>query len=204
MKKSLFFTLLPAAILLASCGPILEPQPDTAHYYHLSENVLPPIPPASPLPDLALSVPRLRLPAYLDRSEIVHRADNRLLIDNNNLWLEPLGQAATRIFASRIAGRLGTEKLALAPTLDIYDDALQINIQLLQFDGPASGNFSLHAYWNVATTDTGTPLLSGEEQIILAPSQSSYPAYVDTMTLSLDQLAERIAGQIRGKLSGEK
>lgn len=203
MKKSLFLALS-TAVLVTACGPILEPRPDTAHYYHLSESSLPPLTPATPLPDLAISVPRLRLPSYLERSEIVLRSGNQLLIDNNNLWLEPPGQAATRIFASRLARRLGTEKLALAPTLDIYPDALQVNIQLLQFDGSPTGDFILHAYWSITTADTATPLRSGEEQITLAPPQSSYSAYVDTMTLSLDQLAEKIAAQIYTQFADKK
>ena len=196
MKKLLSSAVL-ACALLTACGPILEPQPDTAHYYHLSDTTLPSPAPPAPLPALALSVPRLRIPAYLDRSEIVLRADNRLRIDNNNLWLEPLGQAATRIFSARLARRLGTEKLALAPTLDLYPDALQIHVNLLQFDGPLSGDFVLHAYWNITATADGAPLLSRESHIVIPPPQPSYAAYVDTMTLALDWLAEEIAAQIR-------
>ncbi|MDR2844466.1 MAG: PqiC family protein, partial [Puniceicoccales bacterium] len=146
-----------------------------------------------------LSVARIQLPAYLDRTELVFSpAENRLEVHDVHLWLEPLGKAVTRVFSQDLAQRLGTGRIAIAPSLDVYRDAVQVQVEVIRFDGAVGREVTLRARWRLSRLADGETLFVGERTVSVpladAPGQQGY---VKGMSLALDQLSEAVAQDVR-------
>ncbi|MDR2863569.1 MAG: PqiC family protein [Puniceicoccales bacterium] len=198
MKNHFFLFVFTAAFLLSGCS-VLDPKKDPAVYYVLNTTETPQLPPAAKRPELALSVARVQLPAYLDRMEVVSRpAENRLEASGTHLWMEPLGKACTRVFSQDLAQRLGTGRLAIAPSLDIYSDALQVQVEIIRFDGEPGVEVKLRARWRLAWLATGKTLLTGEHAFAVPlTSKTDYEDYAGGMSKALNLLAEAVAQEIR-------
>ncbi|MDR2982863.1 MAG: PqiC family protein [Puniceicoccales bacterium] len=199
MKNITAFLALFGTLALSGCTGLFEPRSDPSRYYVI-DTIQPekPIPAAELRPALALSVSRVQIPAYLDRTEIVLRPEaNRLAVRDTELWLEPLGKACTRVFSQDLAAQLGTERLAMEPSLDIYRDALQVQVSILQLDGALGNEITLRARWRVATYADGQTLIVKDSEIKVPVSLANYASYVSGLSQALGKLAEEVAGEIR-------
>ncbi|MDR2845283.1 MAG: ABC-type transport auxiliary lipoprotein family protein, partial [Puniceicoccales bacterium] len=68
---SVFIAAVAAPLLLAGCSLWPQPAADPSRYYVLSTAPAAAPTEADARPDIALSVARIQLPAYLDRTELV-------------------------------------------------------------------------------------------------------------------------------------
>ncbi len=185
------------AAALAGCT-LVETRPDPSRFYVLDA-------PAAPTPDAAvpawgfpLAVARVRTPSYLDQPQLVSRAGgSRVTFSEFNRWLEPVDKGATRVFAGSLAARLGVDRLALEPALDIYRDGVLVQVDALRLDGEIGGEVVMHARWRASAVHDGSTLLAGERVVTAKCSGSDYHSYAAAMGAALDEFAARLADDLR-------
>jgi uncharacterized protein len=133
-------------LLAASCT-VLKPVKDTT-VSHVLDATIPARAVTGSTPAVAISRPSL--PAYLDRQQFVSRgADGRMVMNNYQLWAEPLDAGISRVIALNL-GRL-TNSLNIQPSeafvsMD-YDRLLEIRVS--RFEPDAAGNLVLECTWKL-------------------------------------------------------
>ena len=201
MKFAVMNKVCAFVLTLFLCGcTLLPPRADPARYYVLETAVSGSVKKTTDgmRPKVALSVARAQLPAYLDRLEIATRLSaHRLAIHDTERWLEPLGKAFTRVFAHNLAQHLGTEQMAVAPAVSTAGDDINVQVDVIQFDGPASGEISLRARWTLVRVLDGQMLSTQQDEVKRkVGAGAGYDGYVDAMSQALDAFAGLVAQDI--------
>ena len=190
--------LLIASLLgLAGCGGA-----PTARYYVLSplDNAPPP-----QKHDLAVVVASVRLPQYLDRTEIVTRdGASRLQLADFAQWGGSLRQDMTRVLVENLGRLLGSERVVGAANAPRAAPDYRVEVEVLRFERHADGRVRLEAKWWLTRGSDGTPLASPSAVLYGAPLPDASP--VDAMVASMsdvyNELARAIAAAIRSRPAG--
>ncbi|HUL95731.1 MAG TPA: PqiC family protein [Usitatibacter sp.] len=115
-----------AALALAACGS----PPAAIDFYSLTAS--PPAPPAAGAASFSVHVGPVTVPDGVDRPQMVVRlSDNRVDIDDQHRWAEPLRDAIPRALADDLARELGTPRVMTSrqsATLD-FDYRVAVDIQ---------------------------------------------------------------------------
>ena len=128
----------------------------------------------------AIRVGRVRIPAELDRTEIVQRVDaNRLSIAELDQWAAPMEDMIRRVLTADLSGQ------GQAPAT--------VNVDIEEFMGDASCNVTLTASWELKSANSNAPV-TGRESIRVPGSGSNCTASSLPMPMSqaLAQLSEKI------------
>lgn len=147
---------------------------------------------ASELGHPVLQVERVRLPDYLDTTDIVTRQpDGRIVARPTARWGERLSVGVTRAVAGGLAARLPL--LVVTATTPLEPPRWQLLIDIDSFEAEAGGQVVLTGRWTMLSGSPGEQ--QREEKISLAVSggQGSDPQVVAAMNQLVNQLVERIA-----------
>lgn len=149
-----------------------------------------------------LLVREVRLPAYLDRPQIVTRgAGHRLHIAEFDQWGGDLREDMTRVLVKHLGRALGSQRVFATPVGIALQPDYRLEVEVLRFEREADGQVRLHARWWLARgADLGL-LATHEASFSRASSNDSYPDLVATMTMVYAELVDAIAASIR-KLGG--
>jgi uncharacterized protein len=153
--------------------------------------------PTGSLTPIELGLGPIRLPAYLDRLEMVTRIDeNRLAISDDNRWAAPLDVAFTKILAQDLSSRIPDGHVALYPW---YNDRLpdfQISVDVHRFDVTVQGLATLKASWTIRDAKANTFLYSTSSAFTRSVGglESADPAAALSHTIA--NLSSQIAKQI--------
>jgi uncharacterized lipoprotein YmbA len=146
------------------------------------------------LADLALGVGPIRIPAYLDRPQIVTRSGaNALELAPFDRWGEPLQESVARVLATELARRLGTERVQRHPWRDAESVQVAVEVDVLRFDGPLGGPVALEARW---TLRTGREAVQHASHITEAGNGGGYAEQAAAMSRALATLAREIASEV--------
>jgi len=136
-------------LLAAGAGCVsLAPRPDHTRHYVLEPQ--PAAPEAARAPIAALGLGPVRLPAYLDRRELVtRRGPVEVNVASADRWAAPL----EALFASALAEDLR----AAVPAQDVVPEPWPagnapewiVSVEVLRFEGEAEGTAVLEARWTV-------------------------------------------------------
>ncbi len=185
-------------LFLAACASSMP-----LRFYMLSE-----VPPSSasdaPSGAPAIRIGRVRIPAELDRSELVQRIDaNRVRISEQDRWAAPLDEMVRRVLSANLLSRT-TEPQPATLTVDI--DELM---------GDTNCAVTLKASWEIKGAVSAPPTnaggaadtarapvhaVSGHEVIRVAPpggSACSIAALPQSMSHALAELTDRIVAARR-------
>lgn len=130
----------------------------------------------------AIRVGRVRIPAELDRIEIVQRVDaNRVSLGELDRWAAPMEDMIRRVLTADLNGQ---EQAQTPATL---------NVDIEEFMGDASCNVTLTASWELKGANTDAPV-TGRESIRVPGSGGNCAASSLPMPMSqaLAQLSEKI------------
>jgi uncharacterized protein len=157
----------------------------------------------------AIRVGRVRIPAELDRNEIVQRIDaNRLRIGEQDRWAAPLDEMIRRVLSANLLARTSTQESAT------------VSVDIAELMGDTACAVTLKASWETKAASAGTAdsaahdggsasaeaqrvparAASGHEVIRIAPpagSTCSVAALPQQMSLALAELTDRILGARR-------
>ena len=185
MRTALGFCLLLAVASCSSADPT---------YYTLN-----PVP-GMALPGGAVSVEVRRpgLAGYLDRSDIVlQSASYKLSVNSQLRWAEPLGDMIGRVLSQDLSQRLPASSVFSESGAISAEPGVRVEVDVLRFDGDASGTVMLQAEVVVERGTTHQPLATRHVALSAQPSGPGATALAASLSGLLGGLADQVAGDIR-------
>jgi uncharacterized lipoprotein YmbA len=94
------------------------------------------------------------VPEYLDRLDIVERAGaNELKPSNKAQWGESLSVDATRVVVEDLEALLPSANVVILPSRARRSLDYEVDINLIRFEGDASGNSVMAGEWTISASD---------------------------------------------------
>ncbi|NSL53525.1 PqiC family protein [Uliginosibacterium aquaticum] len=190
MKRPAILILV--SLLLAACSAS-PPQP--LQLYQLSPQGA--VQAGASLP-VAVGLGPMKWPDYLTRRGLITRLDdNRLEVADSERWAEPLEAAFERVLRDNLVRRSSPSRLLAWPWSLTEAPAIQVPLEVLQFDASAQGEVVLRVRWRI---------VSREKQALAAERSSEYrvkvagrgaTASVAAHSEALARLSEDIAGALQ-------
>lgn len=184
-------------LFLAACGTS-----PPAKFYTLSSMPLEkPNEKAAPSEkNTVIAIGPIEIPEYLDRMEIVARADNnRLNISEFDLWGGSLKTDISRVLVENIGILLDGDGLAVIPWKTSMTGSYRVPVIINRLDGIPGDTLTLKAQWSLVDKDEKTPLTFREIIRAKPIKGSTYSAIVASMSEALADLSKSIAESIKSK-----
>jgi hypothetical protein len=160
----------------------------------------------SPLPQGALSAAEgttigvfpVAMPDYLDRPQVVTRvSENEIKLDEFSRWAEPLKDSFTRALVQNLSTLLNTAKIIKTTESTGFPMALQVGVEVVQFDGSLGGDVVLIVKWGLFG-ESGKKLLLAKRSSFKEPTgAATYEALVAAQSRAVAALSQEIAEAIR-------
>jgi uncharacterized lipoprotein YmbA len=187
---ALLLTRTPMLMLLAGCGTPLKER-----YYVLSASPMP-----APAPgglSYRVAVGPVTVPAAVDRPQIVLRVNaNRVALQEQSRWAEPLKESIPRIVASNLAALLGDAQVGL----DAQDAAApadcRVTIDIRRFDSVLGEAATQEVLWRVSVASGGAAT-SGRFVIRELAGGQGFDAIAAAHSRALAALSKDIAAAIQ-------
>jgi uncharacterized lipoprotein YmbA len=147
-------------------------------------------------PDPVIGVGPIDVPTYLRRPEIVVRGlDGRLELRPGERWGEDLSAGFARSLAAGLASFVPSSRVFIRPfPAAIRPDAV-VGVQILRFAPVAGGPVELDLQWAL---DVGGRALPPQRVSLREPvAEDTTPARVAAMSRAVEELAVRVAAQVR-------
>lgn len=199
---ALLFFITAAALLLGGCGST-----PATRYYLIAPTAAAPAPAAAT--PVSVVVRDVRLPAYLDRQQIVTRgSEHRLQVADHDKWASDLRQDLMRVLAENLGRLLASDRVIAAPHRLRQPPDYRVDVEVLRFERGPEGRVELAARWSLARGDDGTVL--AERMVFLAETlagaplgdAASFEALVAAMSRVYGEMAQPIADLIRTQGAG--
>ena len=139
-------------LISAGCSPFGAGTQESTRFYVLSslQGEADSIQPMAKLPDIGIGVGPIRMPMYLDRSDIVTRgSQNKVEIAEFAQWAGPLPENFIRVVAENLSVLLATDKIAVFPYPRSYYVDYSVSIYVTRFDGFRGDKAHLRARWAI-------------------------------------------------------
>lgn len=190
--------LAAALVLLGAAGCLsLGSPPPPPRYYVLAPGAGRAAPPAaSPGAHLLLGLGPVRLPAYLDRAQVVTRAGpERLEVSPGDRWAASLPLLFTRGLADRLRQVVPAE-VAEWPWLPGTAPELRIVLDVRRFEREVDGAAVLEAAWTVHAGKGGEALARSEARLREPAAGADMSSSVAALSRALDALAVELAASV--------
>jgi len=146
---------------------------------------------------VSIGVGPVRLPAYVDRPQIVTRkSSDEIDLSEFERWGEPLADAVPRNLADNLGALLPGARIALFPWTGPRSLQYQILVDVTRFDGALGGSTVLEARWRILDADR-KELREGRFVVSEPAGGPGYPALVGAMSRSLGALSREIAAALK-------
>ena len=181
---------------LAGCSSFLpKPKPEPSKIFVLFSSIeATERQDSDPSRQISLGVGPVRLPAYLDRREIVMRvAPSRFDLSENDRWAEPLDENLTHVLTQNLSILLGSDQIIPYPWPLDQKPHYRVEIQVLRFESNSAGEAQLSARWAVID-DTGkeAPNLKAS-RLTRAAKEKSTDGAVAALSETVADLSREIA-----------
>jgi uncharacterized lipoprotein YmbA len=150
--KHLGILLFALGLFMESCSPFGAGTQDDTKYYVLSSMQSQPTPvrPLADLSDIGIGVGPIRMPMYLDRSDIVTRgSSNQVEIAEFAQWAGPLPENFSRVLAENLSVLLKTDKVGVFPFVRREELDYNVTVYVTRFDGRPGDKSNLRARWSI-------------------------------------------------------
>ncbi len=139
-------------LIMVSCSPFGAGTQHNTKYYVLSsmQSEATPIQPIKSLPAVGIGVGPIRMPLYLDRSDIVTRdSQNEVDIADFAQWAGPLQENFSRVLAENLSVLLATDKVSVFPFSRRKSTDYNVTVYVTRFDGMPGDKAYLRARWAI-------------------------------------------------------
>ena len=185
MKPSIALLML----LLAGCASHSPP----ARFYLLTAEVASP---AAVTGDLFLGVGPVRLPDYLDRSQLVRRLDGgRLQVDEFHRWGGDLARNIQEVLATNLGRLLASPRVLAWPWSARLDLPHRLTLDIYRFEAGPGAQVTLDVQWQ--WLQKGRLTRMGRERIEVPVASDTPAAWVQAQSRALAELARRLAPLFR-------
>ena len=177
-----------AIALLAGCAS--SPQ---ASFYTLSATA-PPRP--ATVATFSVAVDAVVLPALVDRPQLVLRQDdNRVALDEQHRWAEPLRNGLGLVLAENLSRLLGQRQVVAYPHGTGIDPDYRVQVDVQGFELQSGGTATLDAVWMVRARAGGASK-AGRTQAH-EPTGTTLETAVAAMSRAVGTLSADIAGAVQ-------
>jgi uncharacterized lipoprotein YmbA len=152
LLQGLSILLFAFGLILGSCSPFgAGTQRDTKFYVLSSmQSQATPVQPLADLSDIGIGVGPIRMPMYLDRSDIVTRgSSNQVEIAEFAQWAGPLPENFSRVLAENLSVLLATDKVGVFPFVRREELDYNVTVYVTRFDGRPGDKSHLRARWSI-------------------------------------------------------
>jgi hypothetical protein len=140
----------------------------------------------------------VEIPEYLDRPEIVTRAEqNQLILSEFNLWGGSLKADVNRVLIENVSYFLANDGIPVITWKIGIGGTNRVPIQVVRFDGSPNDSITLKARWAVIEKEGKAFDYFHESNITVPVKGGSYGSVVAAMSEALGQLGREIAEGIR-------
>jgi len=149
-------------------------------------------------PGFLLAIGPVEIPEYLDRPQIITRAnEHELMLAEFNKWAEPLDENISRVLKENLTNLLYADAFTVHPWRGPRSTDYRLSLDIIRFDGSLSESVSLVARWSIFG-DGGRNLLLQKTSSYTEPVASpDYEALVSAQSATLEELSREIADKIR-------
>jgi len=150
--RHLSFLLLAIGLIMAGCSPFGAGTQQKTRYYVLSsmQSEVTAVQPVENLPDIGIAVGPIRMPLYLDRSDIVTRgSQNKVDVADFAQWAGPLPENFSRVLAENLSVLLSTDKIGVFPFARGEAIDYNVTVYVTRFDGMPGDKAHLRARWAI-------------------------------------------------------
>ena len=196
-SRGVLVLALLGVLFLGGCASSLigEGTPPT-RFFILSPLTLPPSAEkavSAPEKELIVAVEPLKIPSYLDRSQIVIRTgDNELFISEFNQWGENLQSNLSRVLIENLSLLLDSDRVYLMPGIKRQSPHFRVLARVVQFERGKEGAARLTVRWKLYDREKKTLF---RENIVLTGekvSKGDYTAITQAMSHLLADFSKRI------------
>lgn len=154
------------------------------------------VPPSAPLATARMAPIQLgavRVPATLDRPEIVAQdAAYRLSVRENDHWGAPLGPMIRRTLAQDLLARLPPGAFVL-PDAPAPAGSRGIVVNVLDLRANTDGRMTFEGSWTLTAGEAATAVMTQEVSLTEPMTSADSTAIADALSRVLGRLADRIA-----------
>ncbi|MEN6437975.1 MAG: PqiC family protein [Syntrophobacter sp.] len=148
--------------------------------------------------DISLGVGPIKLPEYLNRSQIVTRTSSETVqLAEFDRWAEPLDKNFARVLAVDLGYLLRTAKVSLFPTSGFRNLDYQVVVEVIQFDGARGGKASLSVRYTLFGKDGKEPLVVKKVDFTETVKGDTFEALVAAHCRNVGALSREIASAVR-------
>jgi uncharacterized lipoprotein YmbA len=150
--RHLGILLFALGLFMGSCSPFGSGTQRQTKFYVLSsmQSEATPIQPLADLSGIGLGVGPIRMPLYLDRSDIVTRgSSNQVEIADFAQWAGPLQENFSRVLAENLSVLLTTDKVGIFPFVRRQSVDYNVTVYVTRFDGVPGDKAHLRARWSI-------------------------------------------------------
>jgi uncharacterized lipoprotein YmbA len=148
----------------------------------------------------------VRLPAYLDRPNIVTRiADSEIKADAFNRWGMPLDQTVSELLRETIATQVPKAFVDANVASSNHRPGYLVHVNIIRLDGVLGGPIDFITQWQVSRSGAEPEVLSQRfSHFTEASADSSYEAYLDAIHRLMTKLGQEIAVVIENGAARER
>lgn len=146
---------------------------------------------------VSIGVGPVTLPGYVDRESIsTTDGTQRLTLDENHLWAEPLDENVTRVLAENMATLIGTDRISIHPW-PIGSVEYRVKVDVTRMIGQLGGEAWLDARWVIKRDDdpASAPLVSRKTSL-KGPAGADYNTLAARFSEMLLALSREITGAL--------
>ena len=198
-KKVSQIAVIVIAAIAMSLGGCAGTSPPANFYVLSSINE----PAANPAPAgnesrMSIGVGPVKLPEYLDRSQIVTRSSpNELEVAAFDRWAEPLRSSFPRVLTENLSALLNTNRVSVFPWRNTISVKYQVMVDVVQFDADARGNAVLVARWGILGDDGNKMYMIKKSNITVPTNSDDYTQLVSAQSQALAEFSREIAVAIK-------
>ena len=187
---------LAVSVLMLLAAGCLGRSPEVRHYMLRAQQSTDGLPADS---DVAVLVGPVRLPAYLERSQLARLAEGgEVELDELNRWLGGFEVNFLRAISLGLAHELGSDRVVVFPTQAPFAIDYRIRLHVDDMIGLQSGALQLRVRWSLARTGEDSPgLFVLESSIPVAGRRAT--DLVAAHETALAELVQRMASEIRAQ-----
>jgi hypothetical protein len=149
------------------------------------------------VPPATIGVTPVRIPAYVDRPQIVTRkGPDEISLTEFDRWGEPLVDGVPRTIAENLGLLLPNDRVALLPWAGMRAPQYRVVVDVARFDGTLGPGVLLEASWRILGAE-GKTLREARFALSEPAAEPAYSALVAAMSRCLGGLSREIAAALK-------
>jgi uncharacterized lipoprotein YmbA len=196
-RAKILIQIVVALLALAVCLSACAGKSASSKFYVLS-----PLPQSkqSGVDGTAIGVFPVAMADYLDRPQIVTRvSENEINLDEFSRWAEPLKENFYTVLVDNLSTLLNSERIIKTAQRLSVPQAMQVGVEVLQFDGVLGGDVVLSVKWALFEAEGKKLLLAKRSSFREPTGAATYEALVAAESRTVAALSREIAEAIRAR-----